>query len=101
MKGLDIILKNEAVKVLAINLTVAIVLPIAVNLLIPVVRPIARDALKTGIRGYEKARKSVSEFGEFVDDLVCEVQEELEEAKVATTDFIKPKQNTLGSRDKS
>jgi len=90
MKQLGVILKSEAVKVLGINIAVAIMVPIAVNFLAPFVRPVARDVLKTGIRGYEKARRSAAEFGEFVDDLVAEVQDELQEAKQATSGLVKP-----------
>lgn len=89
MKQLGIILRSEAVKLLAINVTVAIAVPIAVNLLAPFVRPVARDVIKTGIRGYEKARRNVAEFGEFLDDLVAEVQDELQEAKQGTANIVK------------
>lgn len=90
MKQLGIILKSEAVKLVAINLTVAIALPIAVSLLAPFVRPVARDVIKTGIRGYEKARRSAAEFGEFVDDLVAEVQDELQGAKHDAANLAEP-----------
>jgi hypothetical protein len=50
-------------------------------LLAPVVRPAARGVLKGGIRVYEKTKESVAEFGELVDDLVAEVQEELRESR--------------------
>ena len=85
MKQLPAMLKSDAVKILGINLSVAILVPIAVGILAPVVRPAARAVLKTGILAYEKVREGAAEFGEMMEDLVAEVQEELQEAKGEVT----------------
>ena len=45
------------------------------------VRPVARGVLKTGVLAYEKARESAAEFGEFMEDLVAEVQDEMQQAR--------------------
>lgn len=81
MNQLAALMKNQAVKNLAIGLGVSILIPVAVNLLGPVVWPLARGALKAGILAYEKGRETVAEIGEVIDDLVAEVQEELHEAR--------------------
>ncbi len=81
MNQLAALMKNEAVKRMAIGLSVSILLPVVVSLLAPVVRPLARSTLKAGIIAYEKGRETVAEIGEVIDDLVAEVQEELQEAR--------------------
>ena len=58
-------------------------LPLAVSALAPVVRPFARAALKSGILAYEKARETLEEWGESLDDIVAEVQQEMAEAREA------------------
>jgi hypothetical protein len=40
-------------------------------------RPLARDALRRGMRIYERTRTAAAEFVEDVEDLVAEVQSEL------------------------
>lgn len=81
MKQLDAILKSSAMKGLAVNLTAAILVPIAVSALAPLVRPAARSTLKAGIIAYEKMRETAAEFGEMLDDVVAEVQEELQQSR--------------------
>lgn len=81
MKQLPAVLKSDAAKALGINLSVMILVPLAVGILAPMVRPTARAFLKTGILAYEKVREGAAEFGEMMEDLVAEVQEELQEAK--------------------
>ena len=78
---LDTILKSAAKNELVVNLTVAIVVPIVVNALAPLVRPVGRGVLKTGIMAVEKLRETAAEFGELVDDLTAEVQEELQKRR--------------------
>ena len=85
MKQLPALIKSEAAKGLAINLSVAILVPVAVSILAPMVRPTARAVLKTGILAYEKIREGAAEFGEMMEDLVAEVQEELREARGEVT----------------
>ena len=55
----------------------AVLVPVAVAALAPIVTPLARSALKAGIRAYEIGRERVEEFGETVEDIVAEVEEEL------------------------
>ena len=59
----------------------AIVVPIVVNAVAPLVRPLGRSVLKTGIMAVEKLRETASEFGELVEDLTAEVQEELQQRR--------------------
>jgi hypothetical protein len=104
MKQLPVLLKSEAAKVLAINLSVMILVPVAVGILAPMIRPTARAVLKTGILAYEKVREGAAEFGEMMEDLVAEVQEELQEAKGADAGLTEsgkpPRQERLESTDK-
>ncbi len=81
MKQLDAILKSATTRGLAVNLTVAIVVPMLVTAVAPFVRPVGRSVLKTGILAYEKLRETASEFGELVDDLTAEVQDELQQRR--------------------
>ena len=81
MKKLDAILRSAASNELVVNLTVAIVVPIVVNAVAPFVRPVGRSVLKTGILAVEKLRETASEFGELVDDLTAEVQDELQQRR--------------------
>lgn len=81
MKQLEAILKNAAKNEFVVNLTVAIVVPIVVNAVAPFVRPVGRSVLKTGIMAVEKLRETASEFGELVEDLTAEVQDELQQRR--------------------
>lgn len=81
MKQLETILRRAATNDLVVNLTVAIVVPIVVTAVAPMVRPLGRGILKTGIMAYEKMRESASEFGELMEDLTAEVQEELQQRR--------------------
>ncbi len=81
MKQLDAILKSAAKNELVVNLTVAIVVPIVVNAVAPFVRPVGRSVLKGGIIAVEKLRETAAEFGELVDDITAEVQDELQERR--------------------
>ncbi|MGD8842157.1 MAG: DUF5132 domain-containing protein [Gammaproteobacteria bacterium] len=74
---------DDFIKGAALGLGVAILVPVAVAVLMPVIRPMARSALKAGIFAYEKGRETLAEFGETVDDIVAEVEEELVEAHEA------------------
>ena len=58
-------------------------LGVGVAILVPVIRPMARSALKAGIWAYEKGRETFEEFGETVEDIVAEVEEELVDAHAA------------------
>jgi hypothetical protein len=71
---------DDFIKGAALGLGVAILVPVAVAVLMPVIRPMARSALKAGILAYEKGRETLAEFGETVDDIVAEVEEELVDA---------------------
>jgi capsid protein len=42
-------------------------------------RPLAKATIKSGIATYEKARETIAEIGEAVDDLVAEAVSELAE----------------------
>ncbi len=81
MKQLENILKSAAKNELVVNLTVAIVVPIVVNAVAPYVRPVGRSVLKTGIMAVEKLRETAAEFGELVEDITAEVQDELQERR--------------------
>lgn len=95
MKQLDVILKSNAMKGLAVNLTAAIVVPIAVRALAPLVRPLARSTLKAGVIVYEKMRETAAEFGEMVDDVVAEVHEEMQDAREQTARMVDTEQKQV------
>ena len=68
---------DDLLKGVAIGLGVVVVVPVVIAALAPVVRPMARSALKAGIRAYERGREKVEEFGETMDDIVAEDEEEM------------------------
>ena len=74
---------DDLIKGIALGVGVAMLVPVVIATLAPVVRPMARQALKAGIRVYEKGRETVEEFNETVDDIVAEVEEELIDAREA------------------
>ena len=81
---------DDLIKGIALGVGVAMLVPVVIATLAPVVRPMARQALKAGIRVYEKGRETVEEFNETVDDIVAEVEEELIDARedVDVTDSV-------------
>ena len=86
---------DDLLKGVAMGIGVVILVPLAIAALAPVVKPLARSAMKAGIRVYEKGRESLEEFGETVDDIVAEVEEEMvdahaaKEAKMEAAEVIK------------
>lgn len=68
---------NDLMKGVALGVGIAVLVPVAIAALAPIVTPLARSALKAGIRAYEIGRERVEEFGETVEDIVAEVEEEL------------------------
>ena len=99
MKQLEAILRSAAKNELVVNLTVAIVVPIVVNAVAPFVRPVGRGVLKTGIMAVEKLRETASEFGELVDDLTAEVQEELQQRREHTAGLVDSETDSRNSHD--
>jgi hypothetical protein len=74
---------NDLFKGVAIGIGAAILVPVAIAALAPIVKPLARSAMKSGILAYEKLRETVEEFGETVEDMVAEVDEEMIDAEAA------------------
>ncbi len=68
---------DDLVRGVAIGVGIAVLVPLAIVTLAPIVKPLARSAMKAGIRAYEKGRESLEEFGETVDDIIAEVEEEM------------------------
>jgi len=68
---------DDLFKGVAIGIGVVVLVPLAIAALAPVVKPLVRSAMKSGIRVYEKGRESLEEFGETVEDIVAEVEEEM------------------------
>ena len=103
MKQLDAILKNAAKNELLVNLTVAIVVPIVVNAVAPFVRPVGRSILKTGIMAIANIRETASEFGELVEDLTAEVQDELQQRRERAAGLVdsETRSNKLADSDGS
>jgi hypothetical protein len=101
MKQLTAILKSSTTKNLAVNLTAAIVVPIVVGIVAPYVRPVGRSVLKTGILAVEKLRETASEFGELVDDLTAEVQDELQQRREQAAGLVDSRQNAQNGSDKN
>lgn len=99
MKQLEAILKSPTTKGLAINLTVAIVVPMVVTAVAPFVRPVGRSVLKTGILAFEKLRETASEFGELVDDLTAEVQDELQQRRERAAGLVNSETGDHNSTD--
>jgi hypothetical protein len=100
MKQLEAILRSATTKQLAVNLTVAIVVPIVVSAVTPFVRPVGRGVLKTGILAIEKLRETASEFGELVEDLTAEVQDELQQRREQTAGLVNSEQGSYNRTDK-
>ena len=101
MKQLDDLIRSAAKNELVINLTVAIVVPMVVNAVAPYVRPVSRGVLKTGILAYEKLRESASEFGELIDDLTAEVQEELQQRREQTAGLVNSEKSSVHGTENS
>ena len=99
MKQLEAILKSATAKQLGVNLTVAIVVPIVVNAVAPFVRPVGRSVLKTGILATEKLREIASEFGELVEDLTAEVQDELRQRRAQSAGLVESGRRPRNSTD--
>ena len=74
---------DDLLKGVAIGIGAAILVPVVIAALVPVVKPLARSAMKSGILAYEKLRETVEEFGETVEDMVAEVEEEMIDAEAA------------------
>ena len=74
---------DDLLKGVAIGIGAAILVPLVIAALAPVVKPLARSAMKSGILAYEKLRESVEAFGETVEDMVAEVEEEMVDAHTA------------------
>jgi len=74
--------KNDLGKGIALGIGLAVILPAAATVMAPVLRPVARSLLKTGILAIEKGREASAEFGEMVEDLIAEVQEELKDSRL-------------------
>lgn len=72
---------DDLLKGVAIGIGAAILVPVAIAALLPIVKPLARSAMKSGILAYEKLRETVEEFGETVEDMVAEVEEEMIDAE--------------------
>lgn len=99
MKQLEAMLKSAAKNQFVVNLTVAIVVPIVVNAVAPFVRPVGRSVLKTGILAVEKLRETASEFGELVEDLTAEVQEELQQRRENAAGLVDSESRSDDSAD--
>lgn len=99
MKQLDAILKSPTARGLAVNLTVAIVVPMLVTAVAPFVRPVGRSVLKTGILAVEKLRETASELGELVEDLTAEVQEELQQRRERAAGLVDSERGTDNRTD--
>ena len=102
MNQLEALLRKAAKNEWVVNLTVAIVVPIVVNAVAPYVRPVGRSVLKTGIIAVEKLRETASEFGELVDDVTAEVQDELKQRREQAAGLVdsetRSRNNADGSR---
>jgi hypothetical protein len=77
--ALEDLLKGSAARTMGLAVAAAAV----TYALLPVVKkagqPLARAAYKTGVVFYDKARETVAEIGEIMEDLVAEMHPELEE----------------------
>ncbi len=74
--------KNDLGKGIALGIGLAVILPAAATAMAPALKPVARSLLKTGMLAFEKGREASAEFGEMVEDLIAEVQEELRESRM-------------------
>ncbi len=68
---------NDLLKGTAIGIGLTVLVPVALAIIVPIARPMVRAAVKAGIGAYERSREVVEEFGESVDDVRAEVQQEL------------------------
>jgi len=75
--------KNDLGKGIAIGAGLVLLVPLAVVTLAPLARPVLRQAMKTGLMAYEKAREVVAELGETLEDTAAEVQAELRASRMA------------------
>jgi hypothetical protein len=76
--------KNDLNKGIVLGIGLAVIIPAAATVMIPALRPVARSLLKTGMLALEKGREATAEFGEMVEDLYAEVQDELRESHLDT-----------------
>jgi hypothetical protein len=74
---------DDLLKGVAIGIGAAVLVPVVMVALAPVVKPLARSAMKSGILAYERLREAVEEFGETVEDMVAEVEDEMIDAQAA------------------
>jgi hypothetical protein len=74
---------DELLKGLGIGVGAVLLLPVVVTAIAPVVRALGRSAVKAGVWAYEKSRESMEEFGEAMEDIKAEVEEELRQAHEA------------------
>lgn len=76
-------LRSDMAKGVAIGAGVVVLVPLAAMILAPLARPLLREALKGGLRVYEKGRETLAELGETFEDVAAEVQAELREARLS------------------
>lgn len=83
--------RDDVLKGTAIGIGLTVLVPVTIAIVIPVVRPIVRSAVKAGIHVYERGREVVQEFGEAVEDVRAEVQQELFDAREGQEGLEVPK----------
>ena len=74
---------DELLKGLGLGVGAVLLLPVVVTAIAPVVRAVGRSAVKAGVWAYEKSRESMEEFGEAMEDIKAEVEDELRQAHEA------------------
>ena len=87
---------NDLFKGTAIGIGLTVLVPVAATILVPIVRPMVRALVKTGINAFERSREVVQEFGEAVDDVRAEVQQELFDVRQAKERVKAPKKASAG-----
>jgi hypothetical protein len=82
------VLTSDTTKIVVGGVAVVAVAYALIPSLSKIGRPIARAALKSGVILYEKARETVAEMGEVLEDLVAETRAELENRGVTETPVV-------------
>jgi uncharacterized protein (UPF0335 family) len=91
---------NDLLKGTAIGIGLTVLVPVALTIIVPIVRPMVRAAVKAGVGAYERSREVVEEFGEAVDDVRAEVQQELFDVR-QTKEGVKVPKKASATRAKA
>jgi hypothetical protein len=79
MAVIDELLKRNLLLGIAVGVGATVLAPVLMPTLVKVGRPMAKAAIKNGMSFYLKARETLAEWSEIVDDVAAEAKAELAE----------------------